>query len=162
MSTQHEATAPSESALARMKRHIDDRIRRRRRRWMGLGITSGLVLAGAATTAGIMVVNVPPEISGTASFCYEEPSTTSLEHVVQEVDPDPTRPAVQAARERCELLWSISPMGREQFETVKGDGSSQFPVPDLVVCLRPDQVTAVFPASEDPNLCRRLGLIPLE
>lgn len=128
---------------------------RRQRVRKTAAVAAGAVLA-LGVTAGTIFVTATDNAVANSTYCYSADSEDSA--FVQAVNIDPL--SREGAREVCGLAWGNGSLTWGQSHAPV-PGLKNY-VPDLEVCLRPDNVMGVFPraeaASTGEEFCTGIGL----
>lgn len=112
------------------------------------------VLIALGATAGTIFVTANDGAVAKSTYCYSAASKDSP--FVQAVNTDPL--SREAAREVCGLAWGNGSL--TWGEKHQPDPEVKNSVPDLELCLRPDNVMGAFPRAEGVTgaFCTEIGL----
>ncbi|PJJ63719.1 hypothetical protein [Compostimonas suwonensis] len=155
MSTPPELSPERRAAMREWVMDYVETRKRRRRRFTIAGIS--LVSAGALTAAAWIVL-APPVVQEQWVFCYEEPSLDA--HHSEGIRDEPGGDRVANALDMCGTLWKAGILGGDG-TPVSSTPTMDFPLPNLTLCVRPDNTLAVFPTdpgTDTATFCSALGL----
>ena len=139
------------------------RRRRTRRRWLVWGGV-GVFAFGALGTAGSILVNTVPVTDKSLVYCLSStvpgPDGEYMSSAATIANPDgPAR--VDDAVALCSDMWRHGVFSDDYDPTIPTYGPTEYDVPELQVCVRPDGAAAVVP-SDSPEICQAIGLSKIE
>jgi len=165
---------PDDAAFARIERDLFAKIdatgtvRAAHHRLVAVG-AAAVILAGTGGTAWVTLAT--QEMRSHTAYCYAQADANSRFTQVgspsNATGSDGTPVSLSAPQDRftaavdnCAAVWSI---GFFESATPPKDDGSTYAVPNLLACVRSDQVPAVFPRDRsdgltDQEFCRDLGL----
>lgn len=156
---------PDRAVFDRIESTLFDRIegseRARGARHRLVAAASAVVLLGVGGAAWVALAT--PQLRATSTYCYEAADTSSEYTQVGPASesfdefgnatPIPyPEDRFSAALDNCAGVWRIGFFGNTPTDAnMQMDAANEHTVPDLIVCLRPDQVPAVFPRDAEPG-----------
>ncbi|SKA81273.1 hypothetical protein SAMN06295879_0304 [Agreia bicolorata] len=154
------STTPSLSPERRaaMRGWILDYVEKRRRRRRRLTLVVGGAVALSALSAAAWIGVASQHVQEREVFCYEQPDVDSRIAEAERYSGDELGDPSEHAVAMCDALWSAGVL-RGDSAAVPTSDTGGHPVPDLTLCVRPDQSLAVFPNTSD-EFCLAHGMTP--
>ena len=143
---------------AAMRSWVLDYVEKRRRRRRRLTLVAGGLVAVSALSAAAWIVVASQQVQERNVFCYEQADVGSRIAEGERYSGDELGDPAEHALAMCDALWSAGVLGANA-TVAPTPGSGGYPVPDLTLCVRPDQSLAVFPNTSD-EFCVAEGMTP--